>query len=87
MFSLGKVEKLFAQLTRSLEICPEKMMYPEPPQDRGKLRTRSHLPAKLLRSGVDIPHFWGSPALDRYESWPQSDLQREFVLCALGSNR
>ena len=60
---------------------------PQSPQHREELRGLPHLLTQLARPGVGFLHFRGSIALGGDQRRAQSDLQRQFLLGALGSVR
>src|ERR1700730_17924850 len=53
----------------------------------GQMRRLTYLPAKLARPREHLAHFRRRPSLDRAQSCAEADLERQFLLKALGRFR
>ena len=85
--ALRQVEELLRQLARGRQLPLGHMKLREPPEDPSELRRLPHLLAQRIGPGVDLAHFRGPHPLRGHQQLPQGELQREFVLGALGALR
>ena len=87
LHALGQAQELLPQLARRLELRPHQIKHPQSPQHREELRGLPHLLAQLPRPGVGLFHFRGRIALGGHQRRAQGELQRQFLLGALGGVR
>ena len=82
--ALGQAQELLRQLARRLQLAPHQIKRPQPKEHREELRGLPDLLAQLPGAGVGLLPLPGGKAFGGHQRRAQSEVQREFLLGALG---